>query len=115
MGKRVLLIDDNKDLADGLAELAEMHGHDVAVAETGGQGMLAISEASYDVVFIDIHLPDADGVELARYLVDGGSRARIILMTGYSGPDVPARVARIGGVELLIKPLDPATVLDRLE
>jgi DNA-binding response OmpR family regulator len=116
MVKRVLLIDDNKDLVDGLAELAEMLGHDVAVAITGGQGIAAIRERSFDVIFIDIHVPDADGVDLARCLIDEGSEAQIILMTGYSEPDMPARVARLlGSVELLIKPLDPATVLDRLE
>jgi DNA-binding response OmpR family regulator len=115
MGKHVLLIDDNEDLVEGLAELMEIHGHDVDVALTGVDGLAAFRGKPYDSVFIDIRLPDFDGVDLAKRIIDGGATARIVLMTGYGGPDLPARVAELSGVELLFKPLDPDVVLRRVE
>ncbi len=115
MRKQVLLIDDNKDLVDGLADLVEIHGHDVDTALTGADGLAASRGKSYDTVFVDIRLPDFDGVELAKRMIAAGSTARIVLMTGYSAPDLPARVSKLDGVELLLKPLDPDAVLQRID
>jgi DNA-binding response OmpR family regulator len=109
---RILIVDDNRDLADGLAELLELHGHEVDVAATGASGVEAARDNSYDAALVDVRLPDIDGVELVERIVEFAAATRIMLMTGYSAPDVLARADELPGVELLIKPLDPMKLLE---
>ena len=110
--RRVLIIDDHKDLADGLSELLEIHGHKVDVALTGGTGVEAAGYAAYDAIFIDIGLPDTTGVDCAKWIKEGGSRARIVFMTGYSATEIPAQISDLGDMELLTKPIDPLLILE---
>ena len=112
--KRVLVIDDNQDLADGMAELMELGDHEVDVALTGMAGIEAAVGGRYDFIFVDIGLPDVNGVECARRIRAGGSKARIVLMTGYSASDITARVGELDDAELLTKPLDPEMILGRI-
>lgn len=109
---RILIVDDNQDLADGLAELLEIHGHEVDVAATGATGIEAARDKNYDAALVDVRLPDIDGVELVERIVEFASATRVMLMTGYSAPEVLARAAELPGVELLIKPLDPGKLLE---
>jgi len=109
--KRVLVIDDNQDLADGMAELMELGDHEVDVALTGMAGVEAAVGGRYDFIFVDIGLPDINGVECAQRIRDGGCKARILMMTGYSASDITARVGELDNAELLTKPLDPEMVL----
>lgn len=111
--KRILVIDDNEDLADGLRELMELRDHQVAVAYSGLAGAGAASRNSYDFILIDIGLPDINGVECARRIRKSGSDARIVFMTGRCAADIPSRV-ELEDAELLIKPLDPKTLLERI-
>jgi DNA-binding response OmpR family regulator len=110
--RRVLIIDDNKDLADGLSELLEIHGHETDVALTGGAGVEAACNATYDVIFIDIGLPDTTGVDCAKRIREGGSRARIVFMTGYCAREIPAQISKLGDTQLLMKPIDPVLILE---
>jgi DNA-binding response OmpR family regulator len=112
--RRILVIDDNEDLADGLSELMELHKHEVDVVLTGGDGVRAAGRKSYDIIFVDIGLPDINGVECARMIKEGGSSAKIVLMTGYSAQDIPAQVNELDNTELLTKPIDPASILERI-
>jgi DNA-binding response OmpR family regulator len=112
--RRILVIDDNEDLADGLSELMELHEHEVDVVLTGGDGVSAAGCKSYDIIFVDIGLPDINGVECARMIKENGSGAKIILMTGYSAQDIPAQIRELENTELLTKPINPAAILERI-
>lgn len=115
MRRKILVIEDNRDLADGLMELMELHDHEVDVAFTGAEGLEAAARKKYDVLFVDIGLPDIDGVECVRRLRESGAASRVLLMTGYSAKDIPARIRELEGAELLTKPIDPAVLLSRIE
>lgn len=112
--RRILIIDDNKDLADGLSELLEIHGHEVDVGLTGGAGVEAAGNAAYDVIFIDIGLPDITGVDCAKRIREGGSCAKIVFMTGYSTTEISAQISELGDMELLTKPIDPLLILEKV-
>jgi len=109
--KSILVIDDNEDLADGLSELMEMHEHKVDIALNGGDGITFAEANHYDVIFVDVGLPDINGVECARRIRESGSGARIVLMTGYSAQDIPAHLDDLGETKLLTKPIDPLLIL----
>jgi len=111
--RRVLIVDDNVDAAESLADALRDAGHEVRV-ETDGPSALASAEAfSPDAALVDIGLPGMDGYEVARRLRAAMPRAplRLIALTGY-GQEGDRRRAEAAGFDVhLCKPAD----LDRIE
>ena len=91
MGCRVLLVEDDRDAAEALAELMALWGHDVTIADDGAAATAAAQGAAFDVVLLDLGLPDADGADVACALRTAlGPRARLVALTGRAGPDTAA-------------------------
>ena len=107
-GLRVLIIDDNADLAVGLAGVLELQGHSVSVAHDGAAGFDAALAGKPDVVLLDIGLPTLDGYEVARRLraACAGASPRIIAISGYGLDDDRKRSREAGMDHHLTKPLD---------
>ena len=84
MAKHVLVVDDDRDHAESVAEILEMRGHRVELAYTGEQAIVRFCEADFDMVLMDVKLPGMNGVqtffEFRRLRAD----ARVLMMTGYS-------------------------------
>jgi CheY-like chemotaxis protein len=115
LGRRVLVVDDNRDLAESLAMVLRLWGHDVAVAFDGPEALQVARDRLPEVIFLDIGLPLLDGFEVARQLRSEPKtrQMRIIAVTGY-GREEDRQRSRDVGIDLhLTKPVDP-TVLQRL-
>ena len=103
---RVMVVDDNADAADMLAELLRIDGHEVAVAYSGVQALDTASGFKPAVVFLDIGLPDMSGYELAGSMreVDGMQDARdreLAMNAGFDEHVVkPIDFAKIGSLQL---------------
>ncbi|MEV5596077.1 ATP-binding protein [Streptomyces sp. NPDC052496] len=112
---RILVIEDNTDLATAYRALLEQHGDAVTVSLTGRDGLAAAHAAPYDLVLSDLALPDVHGHEVARRLRESlpPGRTRLIAVSGFSQDADRARSARAGFDAHLAKPLTRAA-LDRL-
>ncbi len=102
----VLIIDDNVDAAQSIAEVLELDGHRVHVATDGLSGIMKAHELKPDVVLCDIGLPDVDGYEVARALrADDGLRStRLIALSGYAQAEDRRRAKEAGFDAHLAKP-----------
>jgi PAS domain S-box-containing protein len=112
--RRVLVVDDNADAADALAEVLRLDGHTVAVATTGAQALeIARAAPAFDVCILDIGLPDITGHALAAHLraLDGARRARLVALTGYGQPHDRAQSTAAGFDAHFVKPADLPTLL----
>jgi CheY-like chemotaxis protein/two-component sensor histidine kinase len=111
--KRILVVDDNIDAADTLAELLKVRGHDVRVARDGPSALEAARELRPGVVFLDIGLPGMNGFLVAQALrqdvVNGP--LRIIALTGYGQDEDRRRSAEAGFDDHLVKPVPPEVLL----
>ena len=105
-GRRVLLVDDNHDAAELLAEVLRASGHRVAVASDGPTALRVAAEFHPDRALLDIGLPVMDGYELARRLRSQLGPVRLIAVTGYGQPDDRARAKQAGFDAHLVKPVD---------
>ncbi len=105
---RVLVIEDNQDSAESLAELLGLWGHDVQVAYDGTTALELAAQHHPEVVLSDIGLPGMDGYELARRLrsAPGVARAVLIALTGYGRDDDKRRALEAGFDHHLVKPPD---------
>ena len=112
-GRRVLVVDDQTDTAQSLAELLEIWGHEVRVGYDGPSAVELALEFNPDVVLLDIGLPLMNGYEVARRLREmTGQELMLVAMTGY-GQEEDRRRALEAGFDLhMTKPVDLATLRD---
>lgn len=106
--RRVLIVDDNDDAADSLAEVLRLTGHQVEVAYNGVQASQKVQEFNPEVVVLDLGLPTMDGFEIARRVREhsGSHDVTLIALTGY-GQDEDRRNTREAGFDYHItKPAD---------
>jgi PAS domain S-box-containing protein len=111
----ILVIEDNPDAAETLADLLRLFGHEVELAHSGPAGIEAAKRLHPDIVLCDIGLPGMDGYAVARHLRQDPATTslRLVALTGY-GRDSDRRLAREAGFDLhLVKPVEP-TELQRL-
>jgi CheY-like chemotaxis protein len=111
--RRVLIVDDNVDAADTLADLASEWGHETRSANSGLEALLIASAFQPDVVLLDIGLPEMDGYAVARKMRADRSLDRCVLiaLTGYGQPQDRERSLAAGFDLHLLKPVD----IDKLE
>lgn len=111
---RVLVVDDNRDAAETLAEALDMFGHQVEVAFDGSDVCRYVQEFAPEIVFMDIGLPGLDGYEVARRLREDGCvprSLRLVAVTGYGHDEDRKKAMAAGFDEHLVKPVD----LDRIQ
>lgn len=113
MGRRVLVVEDHADSAQGLAELLALWGHEPYVTADGEEALARVDEIAPEVVLADIGLPGMDGYELARRLrqAPGGDALMLVALTGFESEHEDRDCAASGFDHHLRKPVD----LDTLE
>ena len=107
-GRRVLLVDDNRDLARILAIQLCAAGHQVRTAGDGEEALAIVSDSPPEIALLDIGLPGRDGVAVGRALrrLPGLERVRLIAMSGYGQPSDLDRTRAAGFERHLVKPVD---------
>jgi PAS domain S-box-containing protein len=110
---RVLVVDDNRDVAESLVELLEASGCEVRVAFTGREAIDIATSTPLDAVLLDVGLPDMSGYDVARRLrsLPSMQTARIIATTGYGSKGDHDASAAAGIDAHLVKPVDHEEVL----
>jgi signal transduction histidine kinase len=107
-GHLVLVVDDNKDAADSLAELVRLFGHEVHVAYDGPSAVELARACLPELVLCDIGLPGMDGYQVAKVLLaELHDKPMLVAVTGYSQPDDVARCLAAGFDAHVPKPADP--------
>lgn len=82
--KRILIVDNQQDVTDGLAELLTDAGHQLAVAYTGLQCQVLLkNEAPFDLILLDLQLPDISGLDLFKLITVGSPSSRVMLLSAY--------------------------------
>lgn len=106
--ERILLVDDNRDIADTLSAILRRRGHAVQVSYDGSSALAVAETFAPTQALLDVGLPDFDGFQLARRLrgVHGLSRLRMTAVTGYSQPEDRRRAKAAGFAALVAKPVD---------
>ena len=104
---RILVADDNVDLAESLAMVLQLSGHEVSQAYTGADAIAATDRLHPDVLVLDIGLPDLSGHEVARRLrQNAGARMLLIALSGYAQDEHRRRALESGFDHYLVKPVD---------
>jgi two-component system CheB/CheR fusion protein len=106
-GRRVLVVDDNRDSADSMAIFLRLIGHEVATAHDGIAAIAKCNEFKPDLVLLDIGLPGLNGYDVARKIREQhGDRVILIAMTGWGQDEDRRRAHEAGFNHHLTKPVD---------
>ena len=113
--KKILLIDDDEDLREALADqLVLTEEFDVFEADSGAAGVTRAKEQLYDLVILDVGLPDMDGREVCRLLRKGGIRCPIVMLTGHDSDSDTILGLDAGANDYISKPFKFPVLLARL-
>ncbi|HEY8141159.1 MAG TPA: response regulator [Kofleriaceae bacterium] len=113
-GQRVLVVDDNQDACELLAERLQQAGYQVELAHDGRAALAAARNAGCQIALVDLGLPDMDGFEVCRTLKAERPQLYVVALTGYSDQGARDRAKQAGFDRFLVKPLDSRRVLSTL-
>jgi two-component system, response regulator PdtaR len=112
--RRYLIVDDNRDFAENLAEIVRDHGDEVSIATSGPEALALAGAARYDAVLTDMRMPFMGGAELVHEIrrIDPGISAMVI--TAHAGDDALEAARREGLLAVLPKPVPVTRLLELL-
>jgi DNA-binding response OmpR family regulator len=112
---RVLIVEDNRDLAYGLRNNLEIEGYDVDVAVDGAEGLARAKATRPDLVVLDLMLPKMDGFRVLRALRDDGLTMPVLVLTARGEESDKVRGLKLGADDYLTKPFGLLELLARVE
>lgn len=111
MGYRVLIVDDEEGIRESLGDILEDEGYSVIAAATGNEGLALLDSEQVDLVFLDIWLPDSDGIELLEEIKSRKNSVPVIMISGHGTVEMAVKATKIGAYDFLEKPLSLERVL----
>ena len=112
----ILVVDDELGIRDLLSEILNDEGHNVELAENAAQARAARALGPYDLVLLDIWMPDTDGVSLLKEWASAGTLTMpVIMMSGHATIDTAVEATRIGAFSFLEKPITLQKLLKAVE
>ncbi len=111
----ILLIDDEIDFIETLAERLELRGYTAKIAEDGVTGITMVSNESFDVAILDLMMPGLNGLDTLKQIKVIDKTLPVILLTGHGSTKDGMKGMRIGAFDFLMKPLDINELLDKIK
>jgi DNA-binding response OmpR family regulator len=110
-GKKILVVDDEPEVRQLMEHFLTERGYEVRIAENGRQGLLALDTFAPDVVLLDMHMPEMDGLETLRQLAVRAPSLPVIMVTVNDDMETTSRLLQMGAADYVPKPFN----LDYLE
>ncbi|MCB9249799.1 MAG: sigma-54-dependent Fis family transcriptional regulator [Ignavibacteriales bacterium] len=104
MGKRILVIDDEEFIRMNLKNIFDSEGYAVDLKENGTKGLDALTQNEYDLAFLDINLPDINGLEILKQIKTEQPELLVIIITGFSSVESAVDALKLGAYDYIKKP-----------
>jgi DNA-binding response OmpR family regulator len=101
---RILLIEDDENVAEVLADAFAADGHEIAIMHTGEEGLTYLAHDRPDAIVLDVRLPNLNGVGVLRQIRSADPALPVIIMTGLATEGELAEIQRLGVTEIIEKP-----------
>ncbi|NQT81689.1 response regulator, partial [bacterium] len=101
----VLVVDDEKEIRELLADILRQRGYETSVAGDGGSALKQVKKLWPDLVVLDFRLPDMDGIEVLSKIKTLHPSAQVVILTGHGDIELAVRAMRSGAHDFLSKPI----------
>jgi diguanylate cyclase (GGDEF)-like protein/PAS domain S-box-containing protein len=112
---RLLLVDDEPLILEGLSRLLAARNYEVVTAGGGCEALVAIGKQQFDAILLDLGMPDLSGSEVLRFVVERSADTPVIVVSGDSTIDAAIRALRGGAADFVRKPYEPEELLRRVD
>ncbi|MEZ5362644.1 MAG: sigma-54 dependent transcriptional regulator [Bryobacterales bacterium] len=112
---RILIIDDEEVIRESLEALLEFERFQVATAPDGASGLAALGEHAYDLVLLDLMLPDLSGLEVLEKIREEDALTPILMLTAYGSVETAVKAIRLGADNFLTKPWNNDQLVREIE
>jgi len=100
----ILVVDDESEIREGLELLLGSEGYGVTIAGTGAEGLARLEEKPFDLLLLDVSLPDRNGLDMLREIRGRDSELSIVLITAYGSVDMARQAFKSGALDYITKP-----------
>jgi len=113
--EKVLLVDDELEFTQVLSERMKARGVDVDTAASGHEALEKVKGRSYDAIILDFSMPEMDGIETLRHLVEDNPDLQVILLTGYATLEKGIEAIKLGAMDFLEKPAEIQKLMEKIQ
>jgi DNA-binding NtrC family response regulator len=101
---RILLVDDEERFRVTLQKMLAAQGLEVTSLGSGALALKELDRQAYDVVLLDIRMPEMDGIKTLAAIKEGYPEIEVIILTGHASMDAALEIIKLGGYDYLLKP-----------
>lgn len=112
---RILVVDDNKDFADVFCDILKSNDYKAESCYSGSQAVELVDGEEFDIVFLDISMPEMDGIETLKEIKKIRPKTMVIMMTGYSMDEQVHKAIEGEASEIIYKPFEVEKVLSLIK
>ena len=107
IGRKILIVDDEKGLRLGTKRLLEKEGFEVVAAENGTEGIAFGTSTEFDAAIIDMKMPDFDGITVLKEIIKKYPNTVCFIATAYASYETAIESTRVGAFSYIPKPFSP--------
>jgi two-component system, NtrC family, response regulator AtoC len=111
----ILVVDDEQNLRHTLAFILKRAGYDVTTTESAQEALNTLQSGAFDLMILDLKMPDVDGLSLLKMIRQNHPNLPVFILTAYGSLDSAIDALRMEARDYLLKPIDPALLLDRIQ
>lgn len=113
--EKILLVDDDAEFTEVLAERMAARGLKVDTANSGQSAIDKAKAAAYDAIILDLSMPGMDGIETMKALLKGQPDLQVILLTGHATVEKGVEAVKLGAMDFLEKPADLQKLMEKIK
>jgi len=111
----ILIVDDNKDFADVFCDILRVNNYKAESCYGGQQAIEKIKKSDFDLMFLDIRMPDMDGIQTLKEVMKIKPEVSVIMMTGYSMDELVHKAIEEKASDIIYKPFEIDKVLSLIQ
>lgn len=112
---RILVVDDEERFRNTMCKLLTVEGYEASTAGSGQDALQELRNNSYDLVILDVRMPEMGGVQVLSEIKKIDAALEVIIMTGYASVDTAKEIMKLGAYDYLLKPYVISELLEKID
>lgn len=108
---KILVVDDEQVMRDLFTRVLKLKGYLVTTVDSGKEAVEKVKEEEFNIAFVDVIMPEMDGVETFKAIKEVNPKVHIVMMTGFAVEDKIKEAMRQGAIDYLYKPFDIVEIM----